>query len=571
LSAQAAIITAGLRPELFDEPRVRTLSRRVLILILALLVLAGFGLRIKGLSAEGLSDDEINKLQAVEEYRAHGLTSVNSEHPLLMKALLTASVVAAEKWNATSLVAANPAQLRVPVEAALRLPNTIFGALTVVLIYLLTAELFGTEAALIAAALWAFDPSALGFNRIVKEDTLLLFFFLLANIFWLRGQRIAEGAPERNPEPYYWATAAAYGAMMASKYVPFLIVASFSYYHIYQGVPTARWRIGKLRILIFFIIMGVVFLLCNPTILLPGSWHQMFAMASGKRVGHEGYEFMGKLYPNQMMDWFQGTPWYAYFVFIGVKLPLLTLAAFLIGVPLLFRRRFGEGRYFLFFWVFYAFGPFMLAGSKFTRYFTPTLPVVLITAAIGVQFVSRQLARQCAALFDSDWVKVYVRVALPLLVILSSAWVSINAAPHYRLYTNLLGGGYARAGDYFPHDEFYDASIRDVMFEIARRAAPGARVASETPNLTTYYAQQAGRPDLVSVYLSDKTALEELDTGDFIIAARGRRYFNNDALLSRLRQSTAPAFRVALGVTPSVDVHMLDEASRAIVATPAQQ
>jgi hypothetical protein len=168
-------------------------------------------------------------------------------------------------------------------------------------------------------------------------------------------------------------------------------------------------------------------------------------------------------------------------------------------------------------------------------------------------------------------VKVYVRVALPLLVILSSAWVSISAVPHYRLYTNLLGGGYARAGDYFPHDEFYDASIRDVMFEIARRAAPGASVASETPNLTAYYAQQAGRPDLVSVYLSDKTALEELDTGDFIIAARGRRYFNNDALLSRLRQSTSPAFRVALGDTPSVDVYMLDEASRAIVAIPAQQ
>ena len=46
--------------------------------------------------------------------------------------------------------------------------------------------------ALLAAALWAFDPQAIGFNRIAKEDTFLLFFFLLANIFWLRGQRVAE-------------------------------------------------------------------------------------------------------------------------------------------------------------------------------------------------------------------------------------------------------------------------------------------------------------------------------------------------------------------------------------------
>jgi len=62
-------------------------------------VLAGFGFRVSDLGAEGLSEDELNKLQAVSDYREHGLTSANSEHPLLMKALLTVSVVAADKWN----------------------------------------------------------------------------------------------------------------------------------------------------------------------------------------------------------------------------------------------------------------------------------------------------------------------------------------------------------------------------------------------------------------------------------------------------------------------------------------
>ena len=66
------------------------------------------------------------------------------------------------------------------------------------MIYLITAELFGAEVALIAAALWAFDPSAIGFNRVAKEDTFLLFFFLLANVFWLRGQRVAEST-DRTP------------------------------------------------------------------------------------------------------------------------------------------------------------------------------------------------------------------------------------------------------------------------------------------------------------------------------------------------------------------------------------
>ena len=43
-----------------------------------------------------LSEDELNKLNAVSEYRARGLTGANGEHPMLMKALQAASIIAAE-------------------------------------------------------------------------------------------------------------------------------------------------------------------------------------------------------------------------------------------------------------------------------------------------------------------------------------------------------------------------------------------------------------------------------------------------------------------------------------------
>jgi hypothetical protein len=566
LSATAkAIVTAGLRPELFDEDGARFFSRRLLAFTLAALVLAGFAFRIAGSSAEGLSDDELNKLNAVADYRERGLTSINSEHPLLMKALLTISLIGAEKWNATGLVAAHTDTLRVPVESALRLPNALLGAFTALLIYLLAAELFGVEVALIAAALWAFDPSAIGFNRIVKEDTPLLFFFLLANIFWLRGQRVAESGNGR-PEPYYWATAAAFGAMLASKYVPVLLAVSFGYYYIFQDIKATRWRLGKRRILIFLLVMGAAFLLCNPTILLPGTWRQMLAFAKGQRVGHDSYEFLGTLYPHKMLDWLKGVPWYFYYVFIAVKLPLLTLFAFLAGLPLLFRRKLGDGRFFLFFWILFAYFPFTLVGSKFTRYFTVSLPIVLITAAIGLKYAGGFLAQWCAALLNSVRFKTHARAAIILLAILSSAWASTGSAPHYRLYSNLIGGERGRAGDYFPHDEFYDSSVREAMFEIARRAGRGVRVASETPNLAAYYAQQANRPDLLCVSLSDAAALREMLPGDFVIAARGRRYFSNDALIGGLRQSSAPAFSVKLGEVPSIDVYALDEAAMSLPA-----
>jgi hypothetical protein len=568
LSGQAeAVITAGSRPDLFREPGALPLSRRALTVTLALLMLAGFGFRVYGLSAEGLSEDEFNKLSAVADYRAHGLTAANGEHPLLMKALQTMSVVAAEKWNDTPFARAHPERLRIHTESALRFPSVIFGTALILLLYLFTAEFFGSEIALIAAALWAFDPSAIGFNRIAKEDTFLLFFFLLANIFWLRSQRAAEAGHER--PVYYWAAAASFGAMVASKYMPQYLTISLSYYEIFQRVPAARWRLGKPRFLLFFAIMGATFVVCNPTILLPDVWRQMLAFVSYKRIGHNGYEFMGTIYNHKLMDWLKGVPWYFYFVFMGVKLPLPTLAAFLLGLPLLVRRKFGDGRYFLLFWVVIGFMPFVFVGGKFTRYFTPMLPVVLITAATGAQFAARWLARQSAALFRRDRVELYARVAIVALIILSSVWASASAAPFYRLYTNLIGGGSARAGYYFPQDEFYDAYMREVMSEIARRAKAGARVASETPGLAAYYGQAAGRPDMVCVSLSDPAELKELGVGDFVVVARGRRYFSNDQLISALRQSTSPDFRVSLGDVPAVEVYVLDEASLATITGTA--
>ena len=564
MAARAEVlVTAGLRPELFSGPGVLHLSRTLVIAALAILVLSGFAFRVTSLSAEGLSEDELNKLQAVADYRTHGLTSANGEHPLLMKALQTASVYLLDKWNNTGLAARQG--WNIAPETALRLPSTIFGALTVVLIYLLAAELFGAELALIAAALWSLDPSAIGFNRIAKEDTFLLFFFLLANIFWLRGQRVAESDSPIKAQRYYWATAASFGAMLASKYLPQLIAITISYYWIFQNIPETRWRLGKVRILKFFAIMGIVFLVVNPTILLPATWRQMGLFASHKLVGHDGYEFMGRLYSHRMTDWLNGTPWYFYHLFILVKLPVLTVIGFIIGLPLLFRRKLGDGRYFILLWIFIWMMIFSFAGGKFTRYLTVVLPAILITSAIGIQALGRWISDRLSAVFAVGRIKPYLTGALALVVIVSSVVAAASISPHFRLYTNALGGGLTKAGYYFPHDEFYDASLRDAVYEVALRAGTGARIASETPGLASYYAGRAGRNDLISNSLSDPDSLRMMGEGDFIIVARGRRYFSNDALISALQRSASPVFRLYLDAVPSADIYRLDEHSVAAV------
>ena len=566
MSARAeVIVTAGLRPELFAGRGLLTNSRTLIFAAIAVLIVAGFGFRVTGLSAEGLSEDELNKLNAVAEYRTRGLTGANGEHPMLMKALQAGSLIAAEKWN--SLV--GPSEQIAP-ETALRLPGVIAGALTALLIYLIAAELFGAEVALIAAALWAFNPMAIGFNRVAKEDTFLVFFFLLANVFWLRGQRVAEST-DQNPNKYYWASAACYGAMVASKYVPHLFAISMCYYWMFQQLPETRWRLGKKRILKFFAIMFLVFLVLSPTVLLPETWKQMGLFAGGNRISHDGYEFMDRLYSQRFTDWLNGIPVYFYLVFTALKLPVLTLLGFVVGLPLLFRRKLGDGRYFILFWLYLWVVAFCFPGGKFTRYYTTVLPAVLITSALGIQFTGRWMASRIASLNLAAGLKHYVPACLAVVVIITSVVNSVYASPHFRLYTNTLGGGTAWAGYYFPHDEFYDASMRDVIADIARRAKPGARVASESPTLAAYYAERVQRPDLVCISLSDPDALKDLASGDFIIIARGRRYFSNDAIVTALNTHSTPVSSFHLNSVPSAKLYQLNEASLSLVLSAPQR
>ena len=555
-------VTAGMRPELFSGARAYSLPRVLLVTALCVLVVAGFALRANGLGSEGLSEDELNKLAAVNEYRSQGLSSANGEHPLLMKALLTVSVVTADAWDRTSFVSSHP-ELNIPVETSLRIPSALFGAFTAVLLFLVATELFGWEIGLLAAALWTFDPLVIGYNRIAKEDTFLVFFFLLANFFWLRGQRAAESEPNKNPEKYYWATAAAFGAMLASKYVPLLIGIPCSYNYIFQKIPATRWVIGKKRFIKFFIVMGVAFLIFNPTILLPDTWRAMLKFSTNKMIGHDSYEFIGRLYPHKFTDWLRGEPWYFYLALIGAKMPVLSLAGFIGGLPLLFRRKTGDGRYFLLIWLAIWSIGFMTVGGKFTRYILTFMPLVIIVSAMGIQFVARRLARLCASLLNNDSVKVYASAALPAIVVLFSVWSAVTAAPHYRFYLNAVAGRFTAAGAMFPQDEFYDAYMQEVLAEIGKRAPAGARVANEIPSVGTYYATRAGRPDLISVELSDPAEIAKLRPGDFVIDARGRTYYSNQAMLARLRQSASAAFAVSVGSVPAANVYLLDAKSLA--------
>lgn len=550
--------TAAVRPAYFDAEFF--LNRRTVTAVLCIFLLIGFGLRAFDLSAESLGEDELNKLETVNEYREKGLTGRNGEHPFLMKGMQTVSLSIAGKLN-DAFFTTSPTQssngFKISDEAALRMPTAVIGTLTILALFLLVREMFGSSLALISAALWAVDPNAVGFDRIGKEDSFLLFFFLLAGFFWLRSQTAAERGKE-NHAKYLWLAAAASGAMMASKYLPHLALTGVAYFSIIRAVPSTRWRIGKSRWVLFYLIAGVSFLILNPTVLLPDTWQQMLTFSKEQKIAHDSYEFAGRLYENKMTAWTAGVPWYFFYYFILYKTPVLTLIFAVAGLPHLLSKKLGDGRIFVILWAAFWFLPFTFLGGKFTRYFTSAQPLILILAAVGCFFAARRLARR---LFSEEnrLRAVFIR-ALPAVLVAASLINSVSVAPHYRLFTNQLAGR-SDSRFLFPHDEFYDAGTEAAVLEIAGQGGQPARVAVETPGLFRFYAEKNLIENLSFVPLSDKAQTANLQAGDFIVDVRGRRYFSNEKYLDYLQNASAPVSVIKLGNTTAVKIYRLDAAS----------
>lgn len=552
--------TAGIFPERFDEKPFFGGSRFAAIVILIVFLVLGFALRVDQLGSESLSEDELNKLQTVEEYRNNGLSSKNGEHPFLMKGLQTVSIAAAEKLNAV-------AGANISEEAALRFPIALFGTFTALLLFLFVSELFGRSIGLVSAILWAVEPMAVGFDRIAKEDSLVLFFFLLTNLLWVKSQTLAETGSPRWLR-YVWLTGVAFAALMASKYYPFLLAITAAYYIIFQQLPGNRWALGPKRWLIFWVVMGIAFLIFNPTIVLPDTWREMLKFSSENRIGHDGYEFLGNIYNHKMTAWLNGIPWTFYYVFIAVKTSLSTLVLFLIGVPLLFRRQLGDGRFFLLFWVCLWFIPYTLLGGKFTRYFTLAEPLLLIAAAVAVCFILRWISEKLGA---SSTAAAFVQVAALIIVAAVPLANSISATPNFRLFTNSVGTALRPVGSYFPHDEFYDASTRESVAAVAQLAPDGTTVACETPGLFEYYAKKIGRGDLRFVSLSDKQEIQKLEIGDIAVDTEGRRYLSNTPYLELLSNSTAPSTEIKINNVVSATIFILNHHTLADIKAAANK
>jgi len=275
-----------------DTGLIARLERKKFTIILCIVALA-FCTRAYHLDAAGLAEDETNKIFAVRSYDQGDFTA-NADHPMLMKMLCYGSIRASQAWNNSLGTALG---LQIAEEAALRLPNVFFGALTVIPLFLFTTALLKFRAGLVAALLWSVGLNAIWINRVVKEDTLLVFFMFTGYyLYHLAKERPASDS--RGEERLYGLAGAAFGMMMASKYFLHYFGQNALFYNLIGYDRRNNRALTRGAWLKFFASIMLAFVIFNPAVLVPQTWRYLSKFISEDLITHHGYVVMDTLYMN---------------------------------------------------------------------------------------------------------------------------------------------------------------------------------------------------------------------------------------------------------------------------------
>ena len=501
------------------------------------IVLLGFVLRLRGLDSVGFNEDEINKVEAARGY-LHGDFSLNLEHPMFMKSLVAVSMAVSDAWNRHFMLSH-----QISEEVAVRLPNVLVGSLTAVILFFVAEEFFGVEVALFTALLWSVSTIAIAVNRIAKEDTLLVFFTWLAYYFYLRAKALGPVATGQRSR-FYTASGASFGLMLASKYFPHYLGLNALYYQL-SGADKNN-RLPRRDLVLCLGACTMVFLIANPVVLLPSTLRYMVHYAREGTVTHHGYLMMGQLLYNDPAHLRGGMPIFFYPLFLLVKTPLPVLAAFIVGLVDVIRRRREPGPHFVLLMFMLWIIPFSLLSAKWLRWMLAWMPTVTIISAIGIARIlswCSKLVRQHVSL---RFVPAVV-TAIVAIFLVEPAWVAAKSGPVYSLYLNPVGMG--RTGYYFPHDEVNDAGLREAIQEVCEEAPLGASVGGEGGAVFAYYFHKLGRDDLHYFDLSDQVRRMEASPSRYLVIQDARKYFDNAAFIQGVESFQTPIRSITIGGT----------------------
>jgi hypothetical protein len=189
---------------LFHEKELRPLfwnGRRAELVLLSLLLLAGFWLRYRHLETEPMHWDEVEVYRNTIGFLEHGFPSIEV-HPDAPRLKIHTSELLFVSTGLAALVFEDDRYV-------VRVPSLCWGVLTILLVYRIGRRLFGVPAGLIAAAVLTFAPVCIAMCTFGRYFAQLQFLTLLTvSCFW---QTIQGSGPISRGA--LWATAVSFIAM----------------------------------------------------------------------------------------------------------------------------------------------------------------------------------------------------------------------------------------------------------------------------------------------------------------------------------------------------------------------
>jgi hypothetical protein len=173
--------------------------------------------------------------------------------------------------------------------------------------------------------------------------------------------------------------------------------------------------------------------------------------------------------------------------------------------------------------------PQAFVGTKFLRYSLSLIPLIYMTASVGIIEMWDALSVSTKRFARDSRVLSAAALTVASMFIIAPAVVTVDCLrrSHPSLYVNVFGRN--RAGYFFPHDEFYDLGARESIRFIAEAAPYGSKMASEIPGVVQYYLERFNRPDIRSEIISQPSFSLTVDRPDFVMLQHGRVYIENIA------------------------------------------
>jgi len=524
-----------------NEVQDRSFSWRREAAIAFLLAMLAFAVRLNRVDFSSLSEDESAKTAAVQEYRQGHFIGINSEHPMMPKMLIWASLTTGERWSRVASLHSWPS---ISPEGWLRFPNVLFGAATAAVLFLFCRRMMGLAGSFAASFFWAVAPLAVALNRLGKEETPLTFFTLLACYFYCRAQQANADLSSRR---WFDLSAIGFGLSFASQYVPHLFGMNALAWLLAGRVGLSR-KPSQYRYKRFFLIMFLAFFLVNPVVLSPGNFNAIVHWLHHDGVKHTGYDFDGTLYLNFPSRLLAGIPWYFYLWLLVVKTPIPILVSIVVGsILLVLDRRTLASCFFLVFGVLQLAG-LSICGAKWIRYSLPVLPFLFLAGGYAVQMTWNHLRERKVSL---------VPVGLAAVILFAWPFLELHAwSPYYAFYLNSIGGGAKNIARYFAQDEVSEFDTREVARQVCPGAPTATRLATARPMSMTYYLENCRRADIQVVPLYDPRYMPR--EGDLIVLEPSRRFLETQQFFDLLSKSDIPHREVHVGPVLASTIYFLN-------------